>query len=61
MGRPQVGEFGDQISVRTYLIPRYLLICEDSQEGISRPVSSLTVVRGSYETDRSQIIWRRPL
>ena len=33
--RPQVGELGEQIAVRTYFIPGHLSVCEDGQNDIS--------------------------
>src|SRR6476646_5403638 len=35
MRRPEVGEFGEDIAVGPYVVPRHLPVCEDSQEGIS--------------------------
>ena len=34
MRRPEIGKLGQQIAVRTCLIPRYLSVGEDSQEGV---------------------------
>ena len=44
--RSQVGELGEQIAVRSYLILRHLPICEDSKEGIDGVVGERPAIAG---------------
>src|SRR5260370_35419579 len=50
MWRPQIGKLGEPIAVGSYLIPRYLSICESSQECIGGVVCkcSATVRKGRW-------------